>query len=198
MCIRDRFAPYGAYWRALRRIAATHLFCPKQIVASESHRSQIAAQMVRAFGQTGCGVRTRDVLKRASLHNVMWSVFGRKYELSSEETEEMKELKSLVEQGYDLLGKLNWSDHLPLFAGWDPQGIRFRCSRLVPKVNRFVSNIIDEHRTTEGVIKPAADFVDVLLSLEGSESLSERDMVAVLWVRIFSINFINFCVQCRN
>jgi len=181
------FAPYGAYWSALRRIAATHLFCPRQVAASESHRSQIAAQIVRALG-TGSEVRTRDVLKRASLHNVMWSVFGRKYELSSDDDssdKEMKELKGLVEEGYDLLGKLNWSDHLPFLAGWDPQGIRFGCSRLVPKVNRFVTNIIEEHRSSEPVIKSAADFVDVLLSLRGSERLSDPDMVAVLWVRFF-------------
>lgn len=110
----------------------------------------------------------------------MASVFGRRYELGGSECEEMKELRSLVEEGYDLLGKINWSNHLPFLVGFDLQGIRFRCSKLVPRVNHFVNRIIHQHR-----IRPASsspDFVDVLLSLQGSDRLSDPDMVAVLWV----------------
>ena len=45
------FAAYGVYWRTLRRIAATHLFCPKQIKASEAQRAEIAAEMAAMFGE---------------------------------------------------------------------------------------------------------------------------------------------------
>ncbi|XP_057969231.1 cytochrome P450 78A3-like [Malania oleifera] len=174
------FAPSGVYWRTLRRIATAHLFCPKQINASEAQRFEIAAQMVSAIsGRTG-EICVRDVLKRASLNNMMWSVFGRKYELSSSET---SEVSLLVDEGYDLLGKLNWSDHLPWLASFDPQKIRFRCSNLVPKVNGFVNRIIAEHRAQTG--RTSCDFVDVLLSLPGPDKLSDHDMVAVLWEMIF-------------
>jgi cytochrome P450 len=78
------------------------------------------------------------------------------------------------------LGTLNWSDHLPWLADFDPQKIRFRCSNLVPKVNRFVSRILAEHRAQAGNETP--DFVDVLLSLQGHDKLSDSDMIAVLWV----------------
>ncbi|XP_068634585.1 cytochrome P450 78A9-like [Aristolochia californica] len=177
------FAPYGVYWRTLRRIAATHLFCPKQISGSERQRFEIAAQMVDAFHRSGPGdIRVRDFLKRASLNNMMCSVFGRKYELSSL-NEEVQEVVGLVQEGYDLLGKLNWADHLPFLAGFDPQRIRYRCSNLVPKVNRFVNRIIEEHRAeTEPKNR---DFVDVLLSLQGDDKLSDSDMIAVLWEMIF-------------
>ncbi|KAG9452595.1 hypothetical protein H6P81_005499 [Aristolochia fimbriata] len=177
------FAPYGLYWRTLRRIAATHLFCPKQISGSEPQRFEIAAQMVGAFRRRGpADIRVRDFLKRASLNNMMCSVFGRKYELSSVD-EEVRELAALVEEGYDLLGKLNWADHLPFLAGFDPQRIRYRCSNLVPKVNRFVYRIMEEHRGQTG--PKNRDFVDVLLSLQGDDKLSDSDMIAVLWEMIF-------------
>ncbi|TMW95476.1 hypothetical protein EJD97_008770 [Solanum chilense] len=177
------FAPYGVYWRTLRKIAATHLFCPKQIKASEAQRFQIARQMVTMFQLGGQDVvRVRDALKLASLNNMMCSVFGRKYSLDccNEETEE---LGKLVEEGYELLGMLNWSDHLPWLAEFDPQKIRLRCSRLVPKVNKFVSRIINEHKAQSGDVHH--DFVHVLLSLQGSERLSDSDMIAVLWEMIF-------------
>ncbi|XP_019080978.1 cytochrome P450 78A3 isoform X3 [Vitis vinifera] len=176
------FAAYGVYWRTLRRIAATHLFCPKQIKASEAQRAEIAAEMAAMFGENTEPFRVRDVLKRASLSSMMCSVFGRKYQLDSSNNE-AHELRTLVEEGYDLLGTLNWSDHLPFLGDFDPQKIRMRCSNLVPKVNRFVTRIIAEHRarTTEKI----RDFVDVLLSLQGPDKLSDSDMIAVLWEMIF-------------
>ena len=175
------FAPYGVYWRTLRRIAAAHLFCPKQIKASEVQRAEIAAEMAAMFGEKTEPFLVRDVLKRASLSSMMCSVFGRKYQLdSSAADDEAHVLRALVDEGYDLLGTVNWSDHLPFLGDFDPQRIRTRCSDLVPKVNRFVNRIIAEHRaqTTETI----RDFVDVLLSLQGPDKLSDSDMVAVLWV----------------
>ncbi|XP_021889586.1 cytochrome P450 78A6-like [Carica papaya] len=178
------FAPYGVYWRTLRRIAATHLFSPKQIKIAESQRRLIASQMVTLFAANGGHHhRVRQVLKRASLNNMMSSVFGRKYRLDSVNNE-VEELKELVDEGYELLGTLNWTDYLPWLSEFDPQKIRFRCSSLVPKVNRFVSRIIAEHRAQTGGDR-TPDFVDVLLSSEGSDKLSDSDMIAVLWEMIF-------------
>lgn len=174
------FAPYGVYWTTLRRIAATHLFCPKQIKAFESQRFDIAHQMVDMFkGQPENVTNIREVLRKASLSNMMGSVFGRTYGLDSES----EELRELVAEGYDLLGMLNWSDHLPWLSELDLQGIRARCSHLVPHVNRFVSHIISKHRQNSDRLR--CDFVDVLLSLQGREKLSDSDMIAVLWVIFF-------------
>ncbi|XP_009348537.2 cytochrome P450 78A6-like [Pyrus x bretschneideri] len=183
------FAPNGVYWRALRRISAAHLFSPKQIKASEAQRRDIASQMAAMFGSHEEKLAVRNVIKRASLNNMMCSVFGRKYELEvgAAVDSEVEELKGLVDEGYDLLGMLNWSDHLPWLADFDAQKIRFRCSNLVPKVNRFVSRIISEHRTGLKSKKDekAPDFVDVLLSLQGTDKLSDTDLIAVLWEMIF-------------
>ncbi|XP_027115519.1 cytochrome P450 78A9-like [Coffea arabica] len=197
------FAPYGVYWRTLRRIAATHLFCPKQIKASQSQRFEIASQMVETMTRRGgkeSVVPVRDVLKLASLNHMMCSVFGRKYSLVLREGEEEEdgshsetdELRKLVDEGYNLLGVFNWSDHLPWLADFDLQKVRFRCSNLVPKVNRFVSRIIDQHKKKaqhrhqgDQHTQFDRDFVDVLLNLEGPDKLSDSDMIAVLWEMIF-------------
>lgn len=170
------FAPYGVYWTTLRRIAATHLFCPNKIKAFQTQRFDIAHQMVELFrGQPHDVITVREGLRKASLSNMMGSVFGTTYGLESEEEEE---LRKLVDEGYDLLGMLNWSDHLPWLSEFDPQSIRARCSNLVPRVDHFVRQIISQHRQNNS----GYDFVDVLLSLQGREKLSEDDMVAVLWV----------------
>ncbi|KAL8499604.1 hypothetical protein ACS0TY_019548 [Phlomoides rotata] len=175
------FAPYGLYWTTLRKIADAHLFSPNQLKASEHHRLEIAKQVVAVFASSskrGAAIRVRDVLKRASLNSMMSSVFGRKYDVGSVNPE-TEELHDLVDQGYDLLGQLNWSDHLSFLADFDLQKVRFRCSRLVPRVNRFVTRVIAERTGGD------CDFVDVLLSLQGGDKLSNSDMIAVLWEMIF-------------
>ncbi|KAJ3691202.1 hypothetical protein LUZ61_020366 [Rhynchospora tenuis] len=185
------FAPYGLYWRTLRRISAAHMFSPEQIIASASLRADIAFQMIEALRSNAAKTDRPDVrrvLKIASLNNIMGSVFGMRYELISE-SEEAKELIYMVEEGYDLLGTLNWSDHLSLsvLTGLDFQKIRSRCNQLVPMVNQFVHRIVQDHRVkhvTENS-KSFPDFVDVLLSLQSSENLSDSDIASVLWEMIF-------------
>lgn len=180
------FAPNGTYWRTLRRLGSNHLFNPKQVKRSEEQRRVIATQMVTAFARNAkSAFGVRDCLKSASLCNMMGLVFGREYELESNNNVESECLKGLVEEGYDLLGTLNWTDHLPWLGGLDFQQIRFRCSQLVPKVNLLLSRIIHEHRAATG------NFLDVLHSLQGSEKLSESDMVAVLWVSIVYYSLFN-------
>ncbi|KAL9229022.1 hypothetical protein vseg_004540 [Gypsophila vaccaria] len=177
------FAPYGVYWRTLRRVSTTHLFCPKQIKASETQRSDIASQMSAVFGAQTKRSQVRDMLRLASLSNMMGSVFGKTYSLIGEPNREILELKEMVDEGYDLLGMINWGDHLSWLSDFDLQKLRFRCNQLVPKVNRFVGHIIDEHRSK--LSQTNRDFVDVLLSLQGLDKLRDSDMIAVLWEMIF-------------
>lgn len=183
------FAPNGTYWRMLRRIASTHLFAPRRLAAHESGRqldcNTMLAGIELEMARTG-SVKLRHHLQGAALNNIMGSVFGKRYDLS-EEYSDAEVLKQMVQEGFELLGAFNWSDHLPwLTKFFDPSQVEKRCADLVPRVRKLVSNIIDEHRKVGNgnavQLCDKADFVAVLLSLEGDDKLSEDDMVAVLWV----------------
>jgi cytochrome P450 family 78 subfamily A len=175
------FAPYGVYWRALRRIASCHLFSPSQIEVSACHRTSIASQMTNYLHSTsGKTFQVRGVLRRSALYYIMQSVFGKRYDLCSSDPE-VEQLLWMVDEGYELLGMSNWSDYFPILAGLDLQHIKSRCSELMPKVNQLVNSIIEEHRSNSSLRKNQ-DFVDILLSLQESEGLSDSDIAAVLWV----------------
>lgn len=152
----------------------------KQICSSEKQRENIGSQMVSLIACRNRDFAVRDILKAASLNNMMCLVFGGNFEIGNLNSE-TEELRGLVEEGYDLLGKLNLSDHLPWIASLDLQNIRVRCNKLTPRVNRFVNRIIEEHKNRTNFGR-RQDFVDVLLSLNGPDKLSDHDMVAVLWV----------------
>jgi cytochrome P450 family 78 subfamily A len=182
------FAPFGEYWRILRRISATHLFCPRQISALSFMRRDTGLDMIKMINylmDRDGEVEMKQVLHFASLNNVMMSIFGKKYDFLSGEGQE---LEKMVREGYELLGIFNWSDHLPVIGWLDLQGVRKRCKCLFKRVDSFVRMIIEEHREKRriGVSAVTAnddnDFVDVLLNLEKEQNLAEADMVAVLWV----------------
>lgn len=191
------FAPYGEYWRSLRRISATHMFSPKRIAASGKFRTEVGAQMVKDIMdlmRRDGEVEVRKVLHFGSLNNVMMSVFGKSYVFG--EGGDGCELEELVSEGYELLGVFNWSDHFPLLGRLDLQGVRKRCRSLVDRVNVFVGKIIVEHREKRAAVgedkvkdnESSGDFVDVLLDLEKENKLEHSDMVAVLWVSFSHLN----------
>ncbi|KAL3584052.1 hypothetical protein D5086_015113 [Populus alba] len=183
------FAPSGTYWRLLRRIASTHLFSPRRILAHESLRQLECTTMLRNITneqRLNGFVTLRKHLQFASLNNIMGSVFGKIYDMS-QDRQELEELRDMVREGFELLGAFNWCDYLTwLNYFYDPFRIQKRCSELVPRVRKLVKDIIEEHRLGEpGKVGDDGDFVDVLLSLEGEEKLQDDDMVAVLWEMIF-------------
>ncbi|KAK7854917.1 cytochrome P450 78A7 [Quercus suber] len=187
------FAPNGTYWRLLRKIASSHLFAPRRILAHEPKRQQECAAMLSNIGteqKLSGTVLLRKHLQAASLNNIMGSVFGKRYDTdTAQDSEEQDELKDMVQEGFELLGAFNWSDYLPWLSYlYDPFRIKERCSKLVPRVRKLVRDIIEEHRAAAAgprSLSDNADFVDVLLSLDGEEKLQEDDMVAVLWEMIF-------------
>ncbi|KAL4033730.1 hypothetical protein IC575_006838 [Cucumis melo] len=188
------FAPYGEYWRNLRRISATYMFSPKRIAGFQGFRKEVGFKMVREIEKSMVlkgDVRVKEILHFGSLNNVMMTVFGKCYEFCNDERDGL-ELEELVKEGYDLLGIFNWSDHFPLLGFLDLQGVRKRCRCLASKVNVFVGKIIEEHRMKREIKEfhqeeqeHNKDFVDVLLDLEKDDKLSDSDMIAVLWEMIF-------------
>lgn len=174
------FAPSGNHWRHIRKIASTHMFSPRRICGLEGIRQAMVDEMIEEVGRemSEMGfVELRGILQKASLYNVLESVFGiSDLNLGNKGDE----LGVMVKEGYELMGEFNWSDYFPL-GFLDFFGVRRRCHKLGGKVSDIVSQIIKERRK-EGDFKMRNDFLSVLLSLPQEALLSDADMVAVLWV----------------
>ncbi|XP_047328030.1 cytochrome P450 78A5-like [Impatiens glandulifera] len=180
------FAPFGEYWRELRRISATYMFSPKKIACAEGFRKNICHQMitqVKTQMELKGDVEIKQVLHYGSLNNMMMTVFGKYYDFG--ENGDGLELEGFVSEGYKLLGTFNCSDHFPILGWLDVQGVRRRSRKLVSKVDGFVRKIIDDHSMVTDQDNNHGYFVDVLLDLERENKITRSDMVAVLWEMIF-------------
>ncbi|GJN11308.1 hypothetical protein PR202_ga29489 [Eleusine coracana subsp. coracana] len=156
--------------------AASHMFSPCQVATSAPHSAAIGADMVpdiaNIMARNG-EVTMRCVLHAMSLNHIMITMFGKRYNFT---TQEGMLLDEMVAEGREATGRRRGRSH---------RGVRSRCNKLVQKVEVFVGDIIQEHRArrASGVVNGefTSDFVDVLLDLQGEEKLSDSDMIAVLW-----------------
>ncbi|GLJ48570.1 hypothetical protein SUGI_1024650 [Cryptomeria japonica] len=118
----------------------------------------------------------------AALNNIMGSVFGIRLDGEGEG----RQVREMVEEGFELLGAFNWVNHLPWLRPLDPLRGYARCARLVPRVRTVVQRIINQHRQSPVPRDTThSDFLDVLLSLQGHHNLHDDDIIAVLWEMIF-------------
>ncbi|KAL2332666.1 hypothetical protein Fmac_013879 [Flemingia macrophylla] len=177
------FAPYGTYWRHLRRVATTHMFSPRRISDMENLRQRVIDEMMtrtwKEMKNKGM-VEVRNILHEGSLSNMLESVFGVDNSLSSK-TKDV--LGDMVMEGYDLIAKFNWEDYFP-FRFLDFHGVKRRCHKLATKVNNVVGQLVEE-RKKHGNYIGQHDFLGTLLSLPEEEMIGESDVVAILWEMIF-------------
>ncbi|KAL0384845.1 UNVERIFIED_CONTAM: cytochrome [Sesamum radiatum] len=74
------FAPYGEYWRNLRRISATHLFSPKRIASFGDYRREIGVKMVEEIMlkmEKNCEVENENRLSDSDMIAVLWEMIFR-------------------------------------------------------------------------------------------------------------------------
>ncbi|KAK2969298.1 hypothetical protein RJ640_030839 [Escallonia rubra] len=175
------FAPSGAYWRQLRKIASNHMFSPRRISSLEGVRQHVVDDMIagvrKEMSERGV-VKIRGILQKGSLSNVLESVYGSSLGLEGEE------LGFMVNEGYELITKFHWGDYFPLLGFLDFYGVKRKCHKLALKVSGHVRRIIEERRR-DGEFSDKTDFLSVLLSLPQEDQLSDADMVAVLWEMVF-------------
>ncbi|MFS8004328.1 putative cytochrome P450 [Helianthus anomalus] len=192
-------APYGMYWRVLRKICTVEMLVAKRINQSSDVRRQCVDNMLDWIeteansAKTGKGVHVAKFVFLASfnlLGNLMLSrdLANPDSKLGSEFFTSML---GLMEWG----GHPNISDLYPWLKWFDLQGLRSKMDRDVGKAMEIATGWVKER--VEKRLKEAEqcsserrkDFLDVLLDYEGTgkdepEKMSERD-ITIFILEIF-------------
>ncbi|KAF5203649.1 Cytochrome p450 [Thalictrum thalictroides] len=154
------WAPYGPYWRHVRKICLTELLNSKKLDSYEYIRVEEGRALL--FGlYTSCGnsITLKDHFSDFTLNNIT------RMTLKSEE------LKKIADEGFFLNGAMNIGDSIPWINFLDMQGYVKRMKAFRNKVDPFLESEVDEHiarrhdyiyMKKEFVPK---DMVDVLLQL---------------------------------
>ncbi|PIA43164.1 hypothetical protein AQUCO_02000536v1 [Aquilegia coerulea] len=159
------WAPYGPYWRHVRKICLTELFNTKRLDSYEYIRVEERHAFLSGL-YTSCGkpITVKDHFSNFTLNNITRIVLGKK--LCDES--ESKKLKNMLDEGSFLNGVLNIGDLIPWINFLDLQGYVKRMKALRNKTDLFLKCELDEHiarrqdHSKEFIPK---DIVDILLQL---------------------------------
>ncbi|KAH6760204.1 hypothetical protein C2S52_009352 [Perilla frutescens var. hirtella] len=171
------FAPYGAYWRNMRKLCTVKLLSNKIINEFRPIRTAELGEMVDSLRRAAEKREIVDV--SAAISSVIGDmnclmVFGRKY--VGKDLDE-KGFKSVIDEAMQVAALPNLGDFFPFMAALDLQGLNRRLKEISRVFDGFLERIIEDHlQKKEGTTKKNQDFVDTMLAeLESGDARFEFD-----------------------
>ncbi|TXG60606.1 hypothetical protein EZV62_015179 [Acer yangbiense] len=162
-------APYGSYWRTVRKMSTLVLFSNYKITSFKSMRKE-ELDLLIGFVRDNQTATVDLSAKVGSLNADMTCrmVFGKKY--MDEEFDE-RGFKGVIQEDMGYAATPNLGDYIPQLASLDLQGLTRKLKAISKVFDRFLVKVIGEHvqSSSSRDENRNKDFVDLLLSFMGSE-----------------------------
>lgn len=168
------FAPYGSYWRDIRKMCTLELHSNHKINSFREMRSEEIGLAIKSIREAALDRVAVDLSARITSLNADMAcrmVFGKKY--SDKEFDE-RGFKAVVQEAMHLTAIPNLGDYIPFIAPLDLQGLTKRMKDVSRVFDDFFEKIIDEHIQSKDKDGKTKDFVDVMLRFMGSEESEYR------------------------
>ncbi|XP_064999243.1 cytochrome P450 71A1-like [Musa acuminata AAA Group] len=167
------FAPYGDYWKQLRKICSVHLLSPKRVQSYRLMREEEVESMmgkISSHSSASANVIDLSEVLYSFANDVLCRVVSGKF---TGEEGRNRLFSELVGENSVLLSKIYVGDYFP-WLGWLDMffGSVARCNKNNARWDKLLDEVIKEHAVrsaqhggeeNDGEEK---DFVDVLLSLQ--------------------------------
>lgn len=178
-------APYGAFWRLLRRLVTVEMLVTKRINETASVRRKCVNDMLLWIEQEASGVHVARLVFLSTfnlLGNLMLS-----RDLLDRESNDGAEFFQAMMGLMEWSGHANLGDFFPILRRLDPQGLRRKMERDVGKALEIASKFVKERleqkdkNVTGTSDEKRKDFLDVMLDFEGNgkdepAKVSEKDL----------------------
>ncbi|KAK7396278.1 hypothetical protein VNO78_17170 [Psophocarpus tetragonolobus] len=172
------FAPYGPYWKFMKKICMSELLGGHTLNQLLPVRRQETLKFLRLLLQKEKAGEAIDVggeLLRLSNNVVSRMIMS---QTCSEDDSEAEEVRKLVQDTVLLTGKFNASDFIWFLRNWDLQGFRKRLKEIRDRFDTMMERAIEEHQEERKKIKEEGsggegqikDLLDVLLDIHEHEN----------------------------
>ncbi|GLJ36696.1 hypothetical protein SUGI_0738380 [Cryptomeria japonica] len=178
-------APYGPYWRHMRKITVMQLLSAKRVDSFACVREEEAAVGVRSIWDKSMHGKLPINLTAAissMISGIMWGILaGTNSGAYSDLVGSGDELTMMINEVTSMVGAFNVGDFFP-YGKWLDQlrGMKRRMVRAHDFFDRVVGKIIDQHVERNAKVldsgenKHVKDLVDVLLDIEKEEPEGEN------------------------
>ncbi|KAJ7956755.1 Cytochrome P450 [Quillaja saponaria] len=164
------FAPYGNYWREMRKICVLELFSTKRVQSFGLIREQEVASLINSISQSSLSaihVDLSEKLLSLAANIICRTAFGKRFQ--ENEFDEGK-FQEVVHEAMAMLGSFSASDFFP-YVGWIIDrltGLHSRLEKSFHELDGFYQQVIDQHLKTKQ--EKEEDIIDLLLKLEKNQT----------------------------
>ncbi|CAN1274282.1 Cytochrome P450 81Q32 [Linum perenne] len=167
-------APYGDHWRNLRRVLTSELFSSPSlsrfsVVREGEVRSSIERIARSCVDMNGKKIRLKSEIHELIFNTMTMVTLGKRfYGEGIGELEEAKKFQEVMREVIDLSGSSNLGDFLPILQRIDLFGTKKKMVGLMMKMDKFLQDLVDEHRLKVGSFMEKV-VIDDLLALQQEE-----------------------------
>nr|AKH41019.1 (+)-sabinene-3-hydroxylase [Thuja plicata] len=177
------FAPYGAYWRNMRKICMMELLNGQRVESFRGDREEAAVSMVRSIWEKSQQGRVGVDLSHSVAcytSDLMWRILtGR---TKADGVSGGSEFEELLWEGNEVIGAIDVGDFIPWLEWLDLQGLRRRMKNVFQRLDAVFDKIIDEHverkgRRTVGEEEQHKDLIGVLVDMD---NITDQDRKGII------------------
>ncbi|CAI9754833.1 unnamed protein product [Fraxinus pennsylvanica] len=171
------FAPYGPYWKFMKKLCMSELLGGQTLeLLLPVRRSEMRSFMEFLLSKASAG-KSVDIggeLIRLTNNVISRMIMG---ERCSEDEDKAGDVRKLVQEIAELTGKFNLMDFIWFCKNLDLQGFRKRLKKVRDRFDAMMERIIDEHQNPGRKLKleneegeSVRDLLDILLNISANES----------------------------
>ncbi|XP_054816352.1 cytochrome P450 71D10-like [Prosopis cineraria] len=159
------FAPYGSYWRLLRKVCTLELLSMKRVQSFKKIREEEVSEVVKFIDERqGSAVNLSKIISPVTNSIVGRAAFGKK-------TKNVEKILSTVAYTVQVASGFTISDLYPSLKFLNALSVtRYKVAKAHREVDRLLGNIIDDHRGNKEIDvdgdEAHEDLVDVLLRVQ--------------------------------
>ncbi|KAF8015574.1 hypothetical protein BT93_H1174 [Corymbia citriodora subsp. variegata] len=183
------FAPYGEYWREMRKIATIELLSNHQLDSLKHIRAfevktaikdLFKAWVEKGRPRSGVLVEMKSWLGDLMLNIMMKMVGGKRYCGSNADCDdiEAKRCQRSIRRFFDLFGVVELEDEIPALSWWDFGGHKRLMNETVKELDVLAQGWPEEHRRKRG--NRGQDFMDLMLNVIEGVKVSDFDADTVI------------------
>ncbi|XVF03635.1 hypothetical protein REPUB_Repub05bG0010000 [Reevesia pubescens] len=187
-CTDIVFAPYGSYWRHLRKICMLELMSAARVHSFQSIREEEVLNLIKMIrANEGLPFNLGEKVLSMTYAITATAAFGKK-------CTDQEAFISVISETTQLIAGFNISDYFPSLKVLDlVSGLRHKVEKLHGEADRILQNIVNDHKESRARAKSRSedvdkeDLVDVLLRLqENGEFPLVNDNIKAIIFDIFA------------